>query len=107
MHQQKKIKRQAQSTVDDIVFVVTKGRNKPRKHLCVGMGLKSITGSRRVLDVSFFFVSVHDMKNDDIAENVGQHGQPKMQNKAPERFSRGDQHWLPWEKLLWGQGGIL
>ena len=49
-----KIKRQAQSTVDDIVFVVTKGRNKPRKHLCVGMGLKSITVSRRVIDVSFF-----------------------------------------------------
>ena len=47
-------KRQAQSTVDDIVFVVTKVTNKPRKDLCVGMGLKSITGSRRVLDVSFF-----------------------------------------------------
>ena len=25
------------------------------------------------------------MENDDIAENVGQHGQSKMQNKAPER----------------------
>ena len=38
-----KVKRQAQSTVDD---TVTKSRNKQRKHLCVGMGLKSITGSR-------------------------------------------------------------
>ena len=44
-----KVRRQALSTVDDIVCVVTKGRTKPGKQLCVGMGLKSITGSRRVL----------------------------------------------------------
>ena len=46
-----KARRQAQSTADDVIFIVTRGLVKPGKHICLGMGIKSITGSRSVLDI--------------------------------------------------------
>jgi hypothetical protein len=45
------IERQAQSICDDIMFITTRGRTKPAKHLCLGLGLKSLTGSRQVIDI--------------------------------------------------------
>ena len=45
------IARQAQSTCDDVMYVTSRGRTKPGKHLCLGLGLKSLTGSRRVIEI--------------------------------------------------------
>ena len=35
----------------DTVFATTRGSVKPGKHLCLGMGIKSMTGSRKVLEI--------------------------------------------------------
>ena len=35
----------------DLVFVTTSGRKKPRKHLQLGLVLKSLTGSRKVIEL--------------------------------------------------------
>ena len=40
-----------QSSVDDSVFATTRGRVKPAKHISLGLGIKSMTGSRKVLDI--------------------------------------------------------
>ena len=47
-----KSRRRAQSTADDVIFIVTRGRNNSRKHnkFCLGFEITIITGSRRVLD---------------------------------------------------------
>ena len=34
-----------------VIFTTSRGRIKPGKHLCLALGLKSITGSRKVLEV--------------------------------------------------------
>ena len=39
------------SVVDDIIYSTTRGRVKPGKHLTSGLGLKSLTGSRQVIDI--------------------------------------------------------
>ncbi len=72
-----KVKRQAQSTADDVVFVVTRGRTKPGKHLCLGMGLKSMTGSRRIIEILNRFghsISYHTAEalETDIATSIQQ-----------------------------------
>lgn len=45
------VERQVQSVAEDVVFITTRGRIKPAKHLCLGFGMKSITGSRRVIEI--------------------------------------------------------
>ena len=39
------IKRLVASTSQDILYSVTRGKLKPSKHLCMGVGFKSLTGS--------------------------------------------------------------
>ena len=34
------IERQARSVCDDVVFITTRGRPKPGKHLCLALGIK-------------------------------------------------------------------
>ena len=46
-----RIDRQAQSICDDVMFITSRGRTKPSKQLCLGLGLKSLTGSRQVIDI--------------------------------------------------------
>ena len=46
-----KIKRLVQSVSQDVIYATTRGRTKPGKHLTLGLGLKSITGSRKVIEV--------------------------------------------------------
>jgi hypothetical protein len=33
------------------MFITSRGRIKPVKHICLGLGLKSLTGSRRIVEV--------------------------------------------------------
>ncbi len=47
-----KIQQLVKSVADDVVFVTTRGRIKPGKHLCMGLGLKSMTGSRQVIELA-------------------------------------------------------
>ena len=35
----------------DAIFATTSGRKKPKKHLMVGTALKSLTGSRKVIEI--------------------------------------------------------
>ncbi len=46
-----RVHRLVNSVTDDIVFNVTRGKVKPGKQLCLGLGIKSLTGSRRVIEV--------------------------------------------------------
>ena len=43
--------RLVQSVSDDVIFAVTRGRTKPGKHLCIGLGIKSLTGRRQIIDI--------------------------------------------------------
>ena len=45
------IKRQTQSVADDVVYITTRGRTKPPKHICLGLSIKSLTGSRRIIEI--------------------------------------------------------
>ena len=45
------IDRYVQSSAQDAVYATTRGVVKPSKHLCLGLGLKSLTGSRKILDL--------------------------------------------------------
>ena len=38
------------SVSDDVIYAVTKGQVNPSKHCLIGLGMKSITGSRKVID---------------------------------------------------------
>ena len=46
-----KIKRLVQPVSHDVIYATTRGRTKPGKHLTLGLGLKSMTGSRKVIEV--------------------------------------------------------
>ena len=46
-----KMKRLEQSVSQDVIYATTRGRTKPGKHLTLGLGLKSMTGSRKVIEV--------------------------------------------------------
>lgn len=39
------------SVTDDVVYAVSHGRTKPGKHLSLALAMKSITGSRRVIEI--------------------------------------------------------
>lgn len=43
--------RQAQALCDDVMFITSRGKAKPAKHLCLGLGIKSLTGSRRIIEI--------------------------------------------------------
>ena len=46
-----KNERLVKSSCDDAVFITTRGRTKPSKHLCMGLGLKNITGSWKIVEL--------------------------------------------------------
>ena len=46
-----KQERRIQSLWDDIVFAVTRGLVKPQKHLLLGLGVKSMIGGKKVLNI--------------------------------------------------------
>ena len=57
---------QARSVCDDVVFITTRGRTKPGKHICLALGIKSMTGSRRIIEILNRFghsISYHVMES--------------------------------------------
>lgn len=46
-----KVERRVSSSAQDAIFIASNGRLKPKKHILMGLGLKSITGSRKVLEI--------------------------------------------------------
>ena len=60
------VQRAAKSVADDVIFTTTRGRTKPGKHLCLGLALKSLTGSRRIVEIMNRFghsVSYHTVES--------------------------------------------
>ncbi|MCG7875152.1 MAG: hypothetical protein N0C90_02335 [Candidatus Thiodiazotropha endolucinida] len=45
-----KVQRCIEATAEDCLFVGSRGVVKPSKHVCLGLGLKSLTGSRKVIE---------------------------------------------------------
>ncbi len=45
------MKRYISSIAQDLIYAKTRGNVKPAKHLCMGLGLKSMTGSKKVIEV--------------------------------------------------------
>ena len=43
--------RLSSSTADDVIYAVTNGQVKPSKHCLLGTGMKSMTGSRKIVDI--------------------------------------------------------
>ena len=39
------------TTAQDVVFTVSHGKLKPAKHLCLGIGMKTLTGSKKVINI--------------------------------------------------------
>ena len=46
-----RVERYIKSSADDAIFATTRGKLKPAKHLEIGLGIKSMTGSRKTLDI--------------------------------------------------------
>ena len=46
-----RVERYIESSTEDDIYKSTKGKVKPSKHMLLGMGLKSITGSRKVVEL--------------------------------------------------------
>ena len=70
-------KRLVKSVCDDIVYATSQGHVKPSKHLCLGLSIKSLTGSRKVLEVLNRFghcISYHTVESieTDLATNISQ-----------------------------------
>ena len=40
-----------QPLCEDVIFTATSGQTKPKKHLMLGMTMKSVTGSRKVIEI--------------------------------------------------------
>ncbi len=75
-----RITRLVNSASDDAVFNTTRANIKPAKHMCVGMGIKSLTGSKRVIDIinrygSCISYSVAEEIETDIAFAISEKGQ--------------------------------
>ncbi len=45
------VRRRVGSLSQDTIFCTSRGRVKPSKHLCLGVGMKSVTGSYKVVEV--------------------------------------------------------
>ena len=43
--------RRISSISQDVIYATTSGRHKPAKHLQIGLALKSLTGSRKVIEM--------------------------------------------------------
>lgn len=43
------VERIVKSSANDVLFATTRGLLKPSKHLCLGLGVKSMTGNRKVV----------------------------------------------------------
>ena len=78
-----RVERYVHSASQDAIFMTTRGRVKPSKHLCLGLGLKSLTGSRKVIELVNHFghsVSYHTVEEleTDLAKTVTekQHSTP-------------------------------
>lgn len=69
-----------QSVADDIIFITTRGRTKPAKQLCLGLAMKSLTGSRRVVEilnrlghsVSYHLVEEYETELANVIQDKGQ-----------------------------------
>ena len=46
-----RIHRYVESTAADVIFATTRGQAKPGKHLTLGLGVKSMTGSRKLIEI--------------------------------------------------------
>jgi hypothetical protein len=46
-----KTRRLIDSVSDDVIYAVTRGHIKPSKHCLLGMGMKSMTGSKKVINI--------------------------------------------------------
>ena len=53
--------RYARSASADAVFATARGKIKPGKQLLIGMGLKSMTGKRTLVDVFNCFFAVYSL----------------------------------------------
>ena len=67
--------RYARTAASDAIFVTTNGMIKPAKQICLGMGMKTLTGSRKVIDVLNRFnhsINYHTIEEFEtcLAENV-------------------------------------
>lgn len=75
-----KKERHVQSVADDIMFITTRGRTKPGKQLCLGLAMKSLTGSRRVVEilnrlghsVSYHLVEEYETELATVIQDKGQ-----------------------------------
>ena len=45
------MERLIQSVADDVIYCVSHGNMKPSKHLCLALTLKSLTGSRKIIEI--------------------------------------------------------
>ena len=45
------MKRRANSSAQDAVYTISRGKLKPAKHLTMGLAMKSLTGSRKVVEI--------------------------------------------------------
>ena len=45
------MKRRANSSAQDAVYTISRGQLKPAKHLAMGLAMKSLTGSRKVVEI--------------------------------------------------------
>lgn len=77
--QDDRVERLVNSVSDDVVFVTTRGRTKPSKHLSLGLSLKSLTGSRKVIEIINRLghcVSYHTVEEleTDLATNITNRG---------------------------------
>ena len=50
-----RVERYVKSSAQDAIFATTRGIVKPAKHICLGLGLKSMTGSRKVVEIMNHF----------------------------------------------------
>ena len=60
---------------DDVVHVTSRGNLKPSKHMSLGLGIKSLTGSRKVIDLLNHFghcINYHKVEEieTDLASNI-------------------------------------
>ena len=45
-----KVERLIKSAADDMIYAISHGRIKPSKHVCLALGMKSLTGSRKLIE---------------------------------------------------------
>ena len=53
---------------DDVMFIIFRGRIKSAKHICLGLGLKSLTSSRHIVEILNHFGHCIDYNTADSLE---------------------------------------